>query len=113
MAAGQVKLPYAPADIKSREDFGEMVVSGLDGMAFRGNSDYGSDISRRLNQWAVPVTGIEKLRLLVRLSPPDESGAWLSEVLVPIESGGLEPIEITINTGSETAANLSTSKFHG
>ena len=106
MAAGQVKLPYAPADIKSREDFGEMVVSGLDGMAFRGNSDYGSDISRRLNQWAVPVTGIEKLRLLVRLSPPDESGAWLSEVLVPIESGGLEPIEITINTGSETRRKL-------
>ena len=106
MAAGQVKLPYAPADIKSREDFGEMVVSGLDGMAFRGNSDYGSDISRRLNQWAVPVTGIEKLRLVVRLSPPDDSGAWLSEVLVPIESGGLEPIEITINTGSETRRKL-------
>ena len=106
MAAGQVKLPYAPADIKSREDFGEMVVAGLDGMAFRGNSDYGSDISRRLNQWAVPVTGIEKLRLLVRLSPPDDSGAWLSEVLVPIESGGLEPIEITINTGSETRRKL-------
>ena len=61
MAAGQVKLPYAPADIKSREDFGEMVVSGLDGMAFRGNSDHGSDISRRLNQWAFPVTVIEKL----------------------------------------------------
>ena len=106
MAAGQVKLPYAPTDIKSREDFGEMVVAGLDGMAFRGNSDYGSDISRRLNQWAVPVTGIEKLRLLVRLSPPDDSGAWLSEVLVPIESGGLEPIEITINTGSETRRKL-------
>ena len=106
MAAGQVKLPYAPADIKSREDFGEMVVASLDGMAFRGDSDYGSDISRRLNQWAVPVTGIEKLRLLVRLSPPDDSGAWLSEVLVPIESGGLEPIEITINTGSETRRKL-------
>ena len=29
MAAGQVKLPYAPADIKSREDFGEMVVRAL------------------------------------------------------------------------------------
>ena len=55
---------------------------------------------------AVPVTGIENLRLLVRLSPPDDSGAWLSEVLVPIESGGLEPIEITINTGSETRRKL-------
>lgn len=106
MAASQVKLPYAPPEIKSREDFGEMVVSGLDGMAFRGDSDYGSDVSRRLNQWAVPVTGIEKFRLLVRLSPPDDSGAWLSEVLVPIEAGGLEPIEITINTGSETRRKL-------
>ena len=106
MAASQVKLPYTPPEVKTKEDFGEMVVAGLDGMAFRGDSDYGSDISRRLNQWAVPVTGIEKLRLIVRLSPPDDSGAWLSEVLVPIEAGGLEPIEITINTGSETRRKL-------
>ena len=106
MAASQVDLPYAPPEINSREDFGEMLVAALDGMAFRGDADFGSDIARRLSQWAVPVTGIEKLRLIVQMDAPDESGAWLTKVLVPNDNGGLEPIEITINTGSETRRKL-------
>ena len=45
---------YQNAWIKSREDFGEMLVAALDGMAFRGDADFGTDIARRLSQWAVP-----------------------------------------------------------
>ena len=106
MAASQVDLPYTPSDIKSKEDFGEMLVAALDGMAFRANAEAGSDIARRISQWAVPVTGIEKLQLVVQMDPPDESGAWLTKVLVPSDGGSLEPIEITINTGSETRRKL-------
>ena len=106
MAASQVDLPYTPSDIKSKEDFGEMLVAALDGMAFRANAEAGSDIARRISQWAVPVTGIEKLQLVVQMDPPDESGAWLTKVLVPNDGGSLEPIEITINTGSETRRKL-------
>ena len=106
MAASQVDLPHAPPEIKSREDFGEMVVAALDGMAFRANSEFGSDIARRLSQWAVPITGIEKLQLVIQLDPPDELGTWLAKVLVPNDNGGLEPIEVTINTGSETRRKL-------
>ncbi len=106
MAASQVDLPYAPSEITSREDFGEMLVAALDGMAFRGDADAGSDIARRLSQWAVPVTGIEKLQLVVQMDTPDESGAWLTKVLVPNDDEGLEPIEVTINTGSETRRKL-------
>lgn len=106
MAASQVDLPYTPSDIKSKEDFGEMLVAALDGMAFRANAEAGSDIARRISQWAVPVTGIEKFQLVVQMDPPDESGTWLTKVLVPNDGGSLEPIEITINTGSETRRKL-------
>jgi len=106
MAASQIDLPIAPANISSREEVGEMIVSRLDGMAFRAPVDDAVDIARRLTQWAVPVTGLAKLKIVVQLDPPDDSGTWLARVLVPNGKEELEPIEVTVTTGSEARRKL-------
>ena len=106
MAASQIDLPPAPPNIGSKEDVGEMIVSRLDGMAFRAPVDDAVDIARRLTQWAVPVTGLAKLRIVVQLDPPDDSGTWLARVLVPNGKEELEPIEVTVTTGSEARRKL-------
>ncbi len=106
MAASQIDLPIAPANISSREEVGEMIVSRLDGMAFRAPVDDAADIARRLTQWAVPVTGLAKLKIVVQLDPPDDSGTWLARVLVPNGKEELEPIEVTVTTGSEARRKL-------
>ncbi|MDG2301599.1 MAG: SNF2-related protein, partial [Acidimicrobiales bacterium] len=106
MAASQIELPPTPSTLLSKEDVGEMIVSRLDGMAFRAPIDDAADIARRLTQWAVPVTGLAKLKIVVQLDPPDESGTWLARVLVPNGKDELEPIEVTVTTGSEARRKL-------
>ncbi|MBG02174.1 MAG: hypothetical protein CL470_07885 [Acidimicrobiaceae bacterium] len=106
MAASQVDLPNSPGSITSKEDVGEMIVSRLDGMAFRAPVDEAADIARRVTQWAVPVTGLAKLKIVVQLDPPDDSGTWLARVLVPNDKEELEPIEVTVTTGSEARRKL-------
>lgn len=106
MAASQVELPSPPSTLISKEDVGEMIVSRLDGMAFRAPVSSAADIARRITQWAVPVTGLAKLQIVVQLDPPDESGTWLAKVLVPNDKNALEPIEVTLTTGSEARRKL-------
>ncbi len=106
MAASQIDLPPTPSSLSSKEDVGEMIVSRLDGMAFRAPADDATDIARRLTQWSVPVTGLAKLKIVVQLDPPDDSDTWLARVLVPNGKDQLEPIEVTVTTGSEARRKL-------
>jgi len=106
MAASQIDLPPTPPTLSSKEDVGEMIVSRLDGMAFRAPTDDAVDIARRLTQWSVPVTGLAKLKIVVQLDPPDDSDTWLARVLVPNGKDELEPIEVTVTTGSEARRKL-------
>ena len=106
MAASQIDLPPTPPNLSSKEDVGEMIVSRLDGMAFRAPTDDAVDIARRLTQWSVPVTGLAKLKIVVQLDPPDDSDTWLARVLVPNGKDELEPIEVTVTTGSEARRKL-------
>jgi len=101
-AADQVEVPAPPPDPKNRTDVGEAVLGRLDGSAFRAPAGYGSEIVRKLDKWAEPVTGNRKAELTVQLAPPDESNAWLASVLSAGPRGVLEPLEVALTTSSES-----------
>ncbi len=101
-AASQIEFPAAPPDLRSRNDVGEAMLSRLDGTAFAAPTRPGTEVVRRLQQWAAPVVTAAKLQVIVQLDPPDDGGAWLARVLVPDEKGILEPVEVTLTTGSDS-----------
>ena len=101
-AASQIDVPAAPPDPRTRADVGETILCRLDGTAFRAPSRVGSEVVRKMAQWADPVLGTNDLRLVIQLSPPDDMEAWHTAVLVPLEKGNVEPVEVTLTTGSSS-----------
>ncbi|MFV2039152.1 MAG: DEAD/DEAH box helicase, partial [Acidimicrobiales bacterium] len=104
MAASQLDVPAAPPEPRTRSDVGEAILCRLDGTAFRAPTRIGSEVTRKMSQWADPVAGTNDMRLVIQLSPPDDMGAWHAAVLVPIDKGNLEPVEVTLTTGSTSKA---------
>ncbi len=103
-AAGQLEVPAPPPEARTRSDVGETILCRLDGTAFRAPTRIGAEAVRKMSQWADPVSGTNDLRLVVQLDPPDEVGAWHAAVLAPVDKGGLEPVEVTLTTGSSSRA---------
>ncbi len=103
-AATQLEVPAAPPSPQTRADVGEAILCRLDGTAFKAPTRIGAEAIRKLSQWAEPVRGTNDLRLVVQLDPPDDAGAWHAAVMVPLDTGGLEPIEVTLATGSGSRA---------
>ncbi len=103
-AASQLEVPAAPPDPTTRSDVGETILCRLDGTAFKAPTRIGAEVVRKLAQWAEPVKGTNDLRLVVKLDPPDDAGAWHAAVLVPVDKGGVEPVEVTLATGSGSRA---------
>ncbi len=103
-AAGQLEFPAPPPQPTSRSEVGEAILCRLDGSAFKAPTRIGAEVVRKLAQWAEPVRGTNDLRLVIQLDPPDEAGAWHAAVLVPSDKGGVEPVEVTLATGSGSRA---------
>ncbi len=103
-AASQLDVPAPPPEARSRSEVGETLLCHLDGTAFRAPNRIGSEVVRKLSQWSEQVRGTNDMRLVVQLDPPDDAGAWYAAVLVPIDKGLLEPIEVTLTTGSSSKA---------
>lgn len=101
-AATQVEVPAPPPVVRSPNDVAEAVLSRLDGSQFEAPPRAGSEIARRMEQWAKPVTTPTKSTLVVTLAEPDESGAWLLSVQAPTSDGTLEPVEVARVTASNT-----------
>ncbi|NNE74165.1 MAG: hypothetical protein HKN26_10910 [Acidimicrobiales bacterium] len=101
-AASQLEVPAAPPDARTRADVGETLLCRLDGTAFRAPTKIGTDISRKLGQWAQSLSGTAKLRLVIQLDPPDDIGAWHAKVLAPADKGALEPVEVAMTTASKS-----------
>ena len=80
----------------------EAVLAHLDGEAFDAPARIGSELVRRLDQWAKPVTGTTRFRLVLQLDPPDDANAWYLAVLAPTPDGDLEPIESALVNASNT-----------
>jgi hypothetical protein len=106
-AASMVDVPASPPSIRGRNDVGEAIIAHLDGTPFSAPKGMASDVSSKLKDWANPVTGVQKLHLIVQLDPPDESDGWFAQVLAPAERGkGIEPIEIAENAHSKTRGRI-------
>ena len=94
-AAERVEMPAAPPSARTKADIAEAALARLDGTTFEASSRHASDLMRRLESWARPVTDPyeQRLRLIVQLDPPDDIGAWHLSVLSESSSGELQPVE--------------------
>jgi hypothetical protein len=99
-AAARVEVPAAPPEPRNAVDVAEAVLGRLDGTSFPAPHQHGSEIRRGLQRWANQVVGAPKLRLVVQLGPPDDSGAWHLEVLVPGGKKGVEQVDAAMSNAS-------------
>ena len=103
-AAERLDAPAPPPVPHSKTDAGETALARLDGTPFDIPSRHGSDLSRRLDQWARPVTESHerRLRLILQLDAPDDIGAWHLSVLSESSLGELQPVERALVIASRT-----------
>lgn len=101
-AAERLDVPAASPHPRSKSEVAEAVLAHLDGAAFDAPARAGSELVRRLDQWAKPVTGTSRFRLVMQLDPPDDSNAWYLAVLAPTPDGDLEPVESALVNASNT-----------
>ncbi len=100
-AAGRLDVPAPPPDPTSKGDVAEAFLALLDGTPFLAPSRLGSELARRIDQWAKPVSGHQKFQLVIQLDPPDESNAWYLAVLAPNTEGRLLPVEqVMVNSSN-------------
>ncbi|MGH9137306.1 MAG: DEAD/DEAH box helicase [Acidimicrobiales bacterium] len=88
----RLDLPAAPPRTRSTVDVEEAFISRLDGSSFRAPVPVATDVSKRVQRWARPVTGPSRTKLVVQVAPPDEFDSWLLVVLVASGDGELVPI---------------------
>ena len=101
-AAGRLEVPAPPPDPKTKDEVAETFLANLSGKPFSAAADNGSDLARKLEQWARPVTAVAKYALIVQLDEPDESGAWQLKVLSPGPENSMDPVEVAMVSGSNT-----------
>jgi len=106
-------VPASPPDPRTRNDVGEVILAHLDGSRFEVPTRPGTDVAKRVKDWAKPVSGVLQTRLIVQLDPPDVSNGWFAQVLAPSERGtGLEPIEIAENSHSKARGRYIRDQLH-
>ncbi|MBW3615229.1 MAG: hypothetical protein KY439_07975 [Actinobacteria bacterium] len=103
-AARLLELPAPPPKSHTPTAVAEAVVTRLDGSSFRAPAAAASEVSRRLDRWAKPVTSLNRPKLVVQLDPPDASNAWFLSVLGAGAEGPLLPIELAIADSRNTKA---------
>jgi superfamily II DNA or RNA helicase len=101
-AASRLDVPAAPPEPKSKSDVAETFLAQLDGSPFLAPSRLASELGRRIDQWARPVSGSARSRLVLQLDPPDDAGAWYLAVLAHSSDNQLLPVEQVIVNSSNT-----------
>ena len=101
-AASRLDVPAAPPDPNSKSDVAEAFLAQLDGEPFPAPSRLASELGRRVDQWARPVSGTAKSRLVLQLDPPDDMNAWYLAVLAANSENQLLPVEQVIVNSSNT-----------
>ena len=103
-AAQRLELPAPPPKSHTVTAVAEAVVTRLDGSSFRAPLGVASEVARRLERWAKPVTSLARPTLVVQLDPPHSANAWFLSVLGPGAEGPLLPIEMAIADSLSTKA---------
>ncbi len=101
-AARRLDVPAASPEPRSRAEMAEAFLAHLDGTRFTGSATHGSDLARRIEQWARPVTSASRQSLVVQLDEPDDAGAWHLRVLALNPEGAREPVEVAMVSGVST-----------
>ncbi len=101
-AAQRMEVPAGPESPKNKSDIAEAFIANLAGDSFPAPNRAGTEVVRRMEQWAKPVTAPLKFSLIVQLDAPDESNAWYLKVLSPTTNGGVEPVEAGLVTASNS-----------
>jgi hypothetical protein len=99
-AANRLDVPAAPPDPRSKSDVAEVFLAKLGGSPFLAPSRLASELGRRIDQWARPVAGTARSKLVLTLDPPDDMNAWYLAVLAPNNDGQLLPVEQVIVNSS-------------
>lgn len=101
-AARRLDVPAPPPDPRSKLEVAEAFLAHLGGEEFQASANHGSELARRLEQWARPVTAVAKYALIAQLDEPDDMGAWHLRVLSPGPENTLDPVEVALVSGSNT-----------
>lgn len=101
-AAQRLDVPAPPPDPRSKLEVAEAFLAHLGGDSFQASANHGSELARRLEQWARPVTAVAKYALIAQLDEPDDVGAWHLRVLSPGPENSLDPVEVALVSGSNT-----------
>jgi hypothetical protein len=80
-SARRIEVPAAPPVVRTGNDVTEAFLARLDGSAFDAPTRVAGELVSRAEQWSRSVTR-EHAPLIVRLDPPDRTGAWDLEVFV-------------------------------
>ena len=101
-AASRLDVPAGPPEPKSKSDVAEAFLATLNGQPFQAPSRLASELGRRIDQWARPISGTAKSRLVLQLDPPDDVNAWYLAVLATNSEKQLLPVEQVIVNSSNT-----------
>jgi hypothetical protein len=101
-AASRLDVPAGPPEPKSKSDVAEAFLATLNGEAFQAPSRLASELGRRIDQWARPISGTARSRLVLQLDPPDDVDAWYLAVLARNSENQLLPVEQVIVNSSNT-----------
>ncbi len=101
-AARRLDVPAASPEPRNRAEMSEAFLAYLDGTRFTGSATHGSDLARRIEQWARPVTSASRQSLVVQLDEPDDAGTWHLRVLALSPEGAPEPVEVAMVSGVST-----------
>ncbi len=97
--AARLGWPDTAPDARTGAELGEAFLSRLDGATFTGSSGRGIEVVRRIETWAKPVLSPLRHPLTVKLSDPDDAGAWQLEVL-SVSPQETEPVEVALVSGT-------------
>jgi superfamily II DNA or RNA helicase len=89
----RMEFPAAPPSANTPTDLDDTVIARMDGSPFKAPARLVSDLAKKLDQWARPVTGAGRATLLIELSAPDEAGVWLVSVFARGDGGALVAID--------------------
>jgi len=101
-AASRVEVKAPPPVTNTTGAVAEAVITRLDGSTFEAPISVATEVSKRLERWAKPVTSGARPTLVVQLDPPDRGDAWFLSVLGPGADGALLPIEVALTDSRST-----------
>ncbi|MDX1658964.1 MAG: DEAD/DEAH box helicase [Nitriliruptorales bacterium] len=99
-AASHLAVPAPPPRPRTGAEVAETFLARLDGTAFDAPDKHATGLSHGLRRWAEPVIGQTKLKLTVRLDPPDDMDAWHLKTFAPIGKGRIDQVEPAMSKAS-------------